>query len=77
LVVLDPNTPTLLAYEQLAAAGVTGAPVLSSQGEVIANLSISDIRWASWQPARVPCHAAGLLATLLAALLDVYLDLSV
>lgn len=44
LVVLDPNTPTLLAYEQLAAAGVTGAPVLSSQGEIIANLSISDIR---------------------------------
>lgn len=41
---LEPATPTLLAYEKLAAAGVTGAPVLSSDGQIIANLSASDIR---------------------------------
>jgi hypothetical protein len=45
LVLLEPHTPTLLAYEKLAAAGVTGAPVLSSDGQIIANLSASDIRW--------------------------------
>jgi hypothetical protein len=44
LVLLEPHTPTLLAYEKLAAAGVTGAPVLSSDGQIIANLSASDIR---------------------------------
>uniref|UniRef100_A0A383VM92 CBS domain-containing protein n=1 Tax=Tetradesmus obliquus TaxID=3088 RepID=A0A383VM92_TETOB len=44
LVLLEPATPTLLAYEKLAAAGVTGAPVLSSDGQIIANLSASDIR---------------------------------
>lgn len=44
LVVLEPQTPTLLAYENLSAAGVTGAPIISPQGELIANLSISDIR---------------------------------
>jgi CBS domain-containing protein len=41
---LQPNTPTLLAYKQLADAGVTGAPVVSTDGRLIANLSISDIR---------------------------------
>ncbi|KAF6254676.1 hypothetical protein COO60DRAFT_1642116 [Scenedesmus sp. NREL 46B-D3] len=46
LVLLEPATPTLLAYEKLAAAGVTGAPVLSGDGQIIANLSASDIRWA-------------------------------
>jgi 5'-AMP-activated protein kinase regulatory gamma subunit len=49
LVLLEPHTPTLLAYEKLAAAGVTGAPVLSSDGQIIANLSASDIRWAGWR----------------------------
>lgn len=44
LVVLEPHIPTLLAYEKLSAAGVTGAPIISQQGELIANLSISDIR---------------------------------
>ncbi|KAI8464514.1 MAG: hypothetical protein J3K34DRAFT_114955 [Monoraphidium minutum] len=44
LVILQPHTPTLLAFEQLAAAGVTGAPVIASDGELIANLSVSDIR---------------------------------
>ncbi|KIY94859.1 hypothetical protein MNEG_13104 [Monoraphidium neglectum] len=82
LVALQPHTPTLLAFEQLAAAGeklpsscaargageggppgqaeswvlgraltrlsaaacVTGAPVIASDGELIANLSVSDIR---------------------------------
>jgi hypothetical protein len=43
---LQPNTPTLLAYKQLADAGVTGAPVVSPDGQLIANLSISDIRCA-------------------------------
>ena len=99
LVVLSPNTPTLLAFEQMATAGerallrcqvpvwahplshsfapvsssksapcgappawhtlrappaprsprragVTGAPVIAADGELIANLSVSDIRWA-------------------------------
>lgn len=41
---LQPNTPTLLAYKQLADAGVTGAPVVSAEGVLIANLSISDVR---------------------------------
>jgi hypothetical protein len=41
---LQPVTPTLLAYQQLADAGVTGAPVVSADGLLIANLSISDIR---------------------------------
>lgn len=44
MVHLQPNTPTLLAYKQLADAGVTGAPVVSTDGRLIANLSISDIR---------------------------------
>eukprot|EP00879_Flechtneria_rotunda_P027307 GHRR01029251.1.p1 GENE.GHRR01029251.1~~GHRR01029251.1.p1 ORF type:complete len:217 (-),score=88.02 GHRR01029251.1:250-900(-) len=44
MVVLEPHTPTLLAYEKMATAGVTGAPVVSAAGELIANLSISDIR---------------------------------
>lgn len=44
IVVLQPTTPTLLAYKQLADAGVTGAPVVSADGVLIANLSISDIR---------------------------------
>lgn len=44
LIKLAPTTPTLLAYEQLADAGVTGAPVVSPDGQLIANLSISDIR---------------------------------
>lgn len=41
---LQPHIPTLLAYQQLADAGVTGAPVVSADGQLIANLSISDIR---------------------------------
>jgi hypothetical protein len=48
LMLLEPHTPTLLAYEKLAAAGVTGAPVLSSDGQIIANLSASDIRWVGY-----------------------------
>lgn len=45
LVVLEPHTPTLLAYEKLCGAGVTGAPIISQQGQIIANLSLSDIRY--------------------------------
>lgn len=45
VVTLQPTTPTLLAYEQLANDGLTGAPVVSPDGQLIANLSISDIRW--------------------------------
>lgn len=44
LVTLAPHAPTLLAFEALAKAGVTGAPVVAADGEMIANLSISDIR---------------------------------
>lgn len=45
MVRLQPHIPTLLAYKQLADAGVTGAPVVSADGQLIANLSISDIRY--------------------------------
>lgn len=36
--------PALLAYAQLAAQQVSGAPVVTDTGELIANLSISDLR---------------------------------
>jgi CBS domain-containing protein len=44
LVTLSATTPTLLAFQQLAAAGVLGAPVVSPEGRLVANLSVSDVR---------------------------------
>ena len=44
---VNPHVPALLAYAQLAAQQVSGAPVIAESGELIANLSVSDIRWAA------------------------------
>jgi CBS domain-containing protein len=41
---VNPHVPALLAYAQQAAQQVSGAPVVTDSGELIANLSISDIR---------------------------------
>ncbi|EFN59772.1 hypothetical protein CHLNCDRAFT_133443 [Chlorella variabilis] len=41
---VNPHLPALLAYAQFAAQQVSGAPVVTDSGELIANLSISDIR---------------------------------
>ncbi|KAL4418674.1 hypothetical protein ABPG77_010621 [Micractinium sp. CCAP 211/92] len=41
---VNPHVPALLAYAQLASQQVSGAPVVTDSGELIANLSISDIR---------------------------------
>ena len=41
---VSPHAPALLAYAQLAAQQVSGAPVIADSGELIANLSVSDIR---------------------------------
>lgn len=35
---------TLMAFHKIAEAGVSGAPVLSDQGDLVANLSVSDLR---------------------------------
>lgn len=35
---------TLMAFHKIVEAGVSGAPVLSDQGELVANLSVSDLR---------------------------------
>jgi hypothetical protein len=47
LVTVDPNMPTLLAFELMLQEGVSGAAVVSRGGELIANLSTSDLRWAA------------------------------
>eukprot|EP00798_Chlamydomonas_sp_ICE-L_P017941 gene17941-24344_t len=39
-----PNSPTILAFEQMISDGVSAAAVISEKGEMIANLSVSDIR---------------------------------
>lgn len=44
LVTVDPHMPTLLAYEMMLREGVSGAAVVSKAGELIANLSTSDLR---------------------------------
>ncbi|KAG1663644.1 hypothetical protein FOA52_011699 [Chlamydomonas sp. UWO 241] len=44
IVSVDPNAPTLLAFDYMLGAGVSGAPVVSPQGELVANLSVSDLR---------------------------------
>jgi hypothetical protein len=45
VVCVDPHVPTLLALERLVAAGVSGGAVLAGDGALMANLSISDLRW--------------------------------
>ena len=44
VVQVSPHTPTLIAYDLMARAGVSGAPVVTDEGELIANLSTSDLR---------------------------------
>ncbi|KXZ50299.1 hypothetical protein GPECTOR_17g938 [Gonium pectorale] len=46
LVTVDASVPALLAYERMARAGVSGAPVVAEaeSGGMIANLSMSDLR---------------------------------
>jgi len=43
---VSPHVPTLLAYHAMSQQGVSGAPVISEDedGELIANISISDLR---------------------------------
>lgn len=45
IVAVDPNTPTLAAFAMLASRQLAGAPVVADDGSIIANLSISDLRW--------------------------------
>jgi len=44
VVTVNPHMPALMAYDVIATAGVSGAPVITDQGELIANLSVSDLR---------------------------------
>ncbi|GAX84672.1 hypothetical protein CEUSTIGMA_g12093.t1 [Chlamydomonas eustigma] len=44
LVTVDPNMLTLLAFEHMLSQGVSGAPVVSESGDIVANLSVSDLR---------------------------------
>ncbi len=44
VVSVSPHQPTLMAYDLMAQTGVSGAPVITDDGELIANLSISDLR---------------------------------
>ena len=44
LVTIEPATPTLLAFDKLATARVLGGPVIAPDGQLIANLSVSDVR---------------------------------
>lgn len=44
VVAVNAHTPALVAYSQISSAGISGAPVVTDSGEVIANLSTSDIR---------------------------------
>jgi len=41
---VNAHSPALVAYSKISSAGISGAPVVIDSGEVIANLSISDIR---------------------------------
>jgi 5'-AMP-activated protein kinase regulatory gamma subunit len=44
VVSVSPHMPTLMAYDLMAMQGVSGAPVVTDEGELIANLSVSDLR---------------------------------
>lgn len=41
---VEPSMPTLLAFDHMLRCGVSGAPVLTAQGVMVANLSVSDLR---------------------------------
>lgn len=41
---VSPHVPTLLAYARMAAQHVSASPVVTDEGELIANLSVSDLR---------------------------------
>ena len=44
--VLDHATPTLIAFQKMLAKGITGAAIKAESDQIIANLSISDLRCA-------------------------------
>lgn len=44
VVSVEPNVPTVLAFEKMLLAGVSAAAVVSDKGKIIANLSVSDLR---------------------------------
>lgn len=44
VVSVNAHTPTLVAYGTMSSSGVSGAPVVTDAGEIIANLSTSDVR---------------------------------
>lgn len=41
---VDPHVPTLLAFHAMAQQGISGAPVVTAEGDLVANISISDLR---------------------------------
>lgn len=41
---VNPYDPCILAFDKMTKANVSGSPVVTEQGEAIANLSISDLR---------------------------------
>lgn len=47
VLMLDHSMPTILAFQQMYARGMTGAAVKATGNQMIANLSISDLRLAS------------------------------
>lgn len=44
VVTVDPHLPTLIAFEQMLHQGVSGAAVVAQTGQMMANLSVSDLR---------------------------------
>lgn len=46
VLLLDHSMPTILAFQQMHARGMTGAAVKAEGNQMIANLSISDLRYA-------------------------------
>lgn len=47
VLMLDHSMPTILAFQQMYARGMTGAAVKATGNQMIANLSMSDLRLAS------------------------------
>ena len=43
-VTVDPHVPTLLALDTMLGAKISGAPVVTSGGELVASISLSDLR---------------------------------
>ena len=44
VVSVNPHIPALIAYQKMLEAGVSGAAVVADSGELIANLSLSELR---------------------------------